>query len=211
MNLKKETIEKNMPISFDLSGEVSRNIRNRRSIYAKDFIKKDLPDKLLEEILVNATRAPTHKMTEPWRFIVLRGKYLEAYGEYMAAYYKDHYTEKFPPETAEKKLSDLRNYPLNAACLIGVVLVRNRKSGLPEWEEIAAVSSAVQNMALTCTANRIGSYWSTKNVAIDYIEEFGLAENETSLGLLYLGYYSDALPLPEKRRSPLSEKVIYLQ
>ena len=100
---------------------------------------------------------------------------------------------------------------MNAVCLIGIVLVRNTKINLPEWEEIAAVSSAVQNMALTCTAHNIGSYWSTKNVAIDYVAEFGLAENEKSLGLLYLGYYPDDLKISKKKRTPISKKVIYLQ
>jgi nitroreductase len=38
-------------------------------------------------------------------------------------------------------------------------------SGLvPDWEEIAATSMAVQNMYLTCTANRIGCYWSSPKI-----------------------------------------------
>ncbi|MEL1255190.1 nitroreductase [Flavobacterium sp. DGU38] len=198
----------------DYSGKpklISENIRNRRSVFGDQFIKGELPNKLLDEILINATWAPNHKMTEPWRFIVLRGKYLKEYGEYMADYYKEPYAKELSPEALEKKLDFLRNYPLNAVCMIGIVLVRNIKINLPEWEEIAAVSSAVQNMALTCTANNIGSYWSTKNVAIDYVSEFGLGENEKSLGLLYLGYYDDNLKISKKKRSPLSKKVIYLQ
>jgi nitroreductase len=196
--------------SYDIAN-ISKNIRSRRSVFADQFIKKNIPEKLLDEILTNATWAPNHKMTEPWRFIVFRDKYLPEYGEYMAEYYKDFYAKQLPPEALEEKLTYLRNYPLNAACMIGVILVRNTKINLPEWEEIAAVSSAVQNMALTCTANNIGNYWSTKSVAIDYVSQFDLAENEKSLGLLYLGYYPDNLKLSKKKRTPLSKKVIYLQ
>ncbi|MBZ4043695.1 nitroreductase family protein [Flavobacterium hibisci] len=195
----------------DKSKKISENIRKRRSIFGDQFVKGELPDDLLDEILINAMWAPNHKMTEPWRFIVLRGKYLEEYGEYMANYYKDSYAKELSPDALVKKLNYLRNYPLNAVCIIGIILVRNTKINLPEWEEIAAVSSAVQNMALTCTANKIGSYWSTKNVAIDYVSEFGLGENEKSLGLLYLGYYDDKLKISKKKRTPLSKKVIYLQ
>ncbi|WP_428232511.1 nitroreductase family protein [Flavobacterium sp.] len=190
--------------------KISKNIRNRRSIYANEFISKELPDQLLEEILVNATWAPNHKMTEPWRFIVFKGKYLKEYGEFMAHYYQDFYSD-LSSELQKEKLNYLRNYPLNAACLIGVIMVRNTKIGLPEWEEIAAVSSAVQNMALTCTAHKIGSYWSTKGVAVDYVTQFGLAENEKSLGLFYLGYYPKDLKSSKKKRTPLSKKVIYLE
>ncbi|WP_417940628.1 nitroreductase [Flavobacterium sp. RS13.1] len=208
----KENISKTKASDYsDKAKKVSENIRNRRSIFGDQFVKGKLSDELLNEILINATWAPNHKMTEPWRFIVLRGKYLEEYGEYMADYYKDSYAKELTPDALEKKLDYLRNYPLNAVCMIGIILARNTKINLPEWEEIAAVSSAVQNMALTCTANNIGSYWSTKNVAIDYVSEFGLAENEKSLGLLYLGYYADDLKISKKKRTPLSKKVIYLQ
>ncbi|MFZ0599513.1 MAG: nitroreductase [Flavobacterium sp.] len=210
MNIKNKPSKINTSDSSDKLKKISTNIRKRRSVYANEFIKKELPEKLLEEILINATWAPNHKMTEPWRFILFRGKYLKEYGEYMAHYYKDFYSE-LSAEAQKEKLDYLRNYPLNSACMIGVIRIRNTKINLPEWEEIAAVASAVQNIALTCTAHKIGSYWSTKGVAIDYVAQFDLAENEKSLGLLYLGYYPKDLKSSKKKRTPLSKKVIYLE
>ena len=41
---------------------------------------------------------------------------------------------------------------------------------VPEWEEIAAVSMAVQNMYLTCTANNIGCYWSSPKI-VDHLND----------------------------------------
>ncbi len=190
---------------------ISKIIRKRRSIYADEFIKQNIPDALLNEILTNATYAPTHKMTEPWRFIVLKDTYLEQLGSFLSAYYKDFYFEKFAAEAAAEKYKLLKEYPLNSACVIGVVLVRNLKIDLPEWEEVAAVSSAVQNMALTCTAHNIGSYWSTSAGAIDYVKQFGLAENEKSLGLMYVGYYPEDLEPSKKKRTPVSNKVTYFK
>ena len=190
--------------------KISKIIRARRSVYAGDFIKKEIPDKLLDEILTNALWAPNHKMTEPWRFLVLKDRYLEQYGIFMADYFKDSYPE-LNAQAKIEKLEYLKNYPLNAACLIGIIMVRNTKINLPEWEEIAAVSSAVQNIALTCTAYKIGNYWSTKQVAIDYVSQFGLAENEKSLGLLYLGYYPSDLKISKKKRTPLSKKVSFFK
>nr|WP_315222717.1 nitroreductase [uncultured Flavobacterium sp.] len=210
MKIKDNPSKNNSSEYSEKLNKISKNIRKRRSVFANDFIKKELPEKLLEEILINATWAPTHKMTEPWRFIVFRGKYLKEYGQYMAHYCKDFYDE-LSAEAKKEKLNYLANYPLNAACLIGVIMVRNTKIDLPEWEEIAAISSAVQNIALTCTAHKIGSYWSTKQVALDYVAQFGLAANEKSLGLLYLGYYPENLKSSSKKRTPLSKKVIYLE
>ena len=196
--------------SYDIRN-ITETIRNRRSIYADQFIRKKIPEEILNEILINATWAPTHKMTEPWRFIIFQGKYLEQYGNYMAEYYRAFYTQTLSGEQLEIKLEHLRTYPLNAACLIGIIMINNAKIDLPKWEEVAAVSSAVQNIALTCTAHKIGSYWSSKNVAIDYVAQFGLAENETSLGLLYLGYYPTELELSRKKRTSLSKKVTFLK
>ena len=211
MNFKTNTNKIRVSDSSDESRIISENIRNRRSIFANQYIKKDIPADLLDEILINATWAPNHKMTEPWRFVVLKGKYLKEYGEYMANYYKEFYAKQLSPDELKEKLDYLRDYPLNTACLVGVILVHNRKINLPEWEEVAAIASAVQNMALTCTANSIGSFWSTKNVAIDYIAQFGLNENEKSLGILYLGYYPNDLELSNKKRTPLSKKVMHLE
>lgn len=191
--------------------KMSKIIRTRRSVYADEFIKQNIPDELLNEILINATYAPTHKMTEPWRFIVFKDRYLEQLGAFLAAYYKEFYYQKFSPETAVEKYNLLKEYPLNSACVIGVVMVRNRKIDLPEWEEIAAVASAVQNIALTCTAHNIGSYWSTSAGAIDYVKQFDLAENEKSLGLIYVGYYPEDMEPSRKKRTPVSNKVTYFK
>ncbi len=190
--------------------EVSDVIRKRRSIYADEFTGEAIADELLEEILINATWAPTHKMTEPWRFIVFKGRYLEEYGRYMADYYEKYYQSKLTPVRCMQKLDYLRAYPLKAACMIGVILVRNPK--LPEWEEVAAVASAVQNMALTCTAHHIGAYWSTPRCAIDFVMETGLAPNEQSLGLVFMGCcnHSDHELKKKKKRAPIADKVTWL-
>lgn len=209
MNISTKPSKINMS-DFTDSHKISKIIRNRRSVYADEFLKQNIPDELLNEILINATYAPTHKMTEPWRFIVFKNSYLEQLGSYLAAYYKDFYFQKFSPEEAVEKYNLLKEYPLNSACVIGVVLVRNLKINLPEWEEIAAVSSAVQNMALTCTAHNIGSYWSTSAGAIDYLNQFDLAENEKSLGLIYVGYSADLEP-SKKKRTPFLNKVTYFK
>lgn len=191
--------------------KISKIIRIRRSVYADEFLKQNIPDELLNEILINATYAPTHKMTEPWRFIVFKDNYLEQLGSFLADYYRDSYFQKFSAKEALEKYNLLKEYPLNSACVIGVVMVLNRKINLPEWEEIAAVSSAVQNMALTCTAHNIGSYWSTSAGAIDYLKQFDLAENEKSLGLIYVGYYPEDIEPSRKKRTPVSNKVTYFK
>lgn len=192
---------------------ITNAIRKRRSIYADEFNGRKVSEAMLKEILVNATWAPTHKMTEPWRFIVFQGDYLKDFGLYMAEYYKEYYKSKLSPEDFTAKYNYLKEYPLKASCMIGIVAVHNPKIGLPEWEEIAAVACAVQNMALTCTANHLGGYWSTTEAAIEYVKQHGLKANERSLGIFYVGYSTESFPQSDskKRRSPIEKKVIILK
>ena len=61
--------------------------------------------------------------------------------------------------------------------VISVCMNRDESNRVPEWEEIAAVSMAVQNMWLSCYVNSIGSYWSTPALKDDYAKQSGLNSN----------------------------------
>ena len=66
-----------------------------------------------------------------------------------------------------------------------------RKSNLvPEWEEIAATSMAVQNIWISCVnSDKIGGYWSTPKEINKLSEFLQLKNQEQVLGLFYLGRY----------------------
>lgn len=185
---------------------VTSVIRQRRSIYADAYDKKEISPQQLEEILTNATWAPTHKMTEPWRFVVLSAEQQSDYGRYMTEYYKDHYPN-LSPQDRLLKFEYLENYPLHAAAIIAIIFQPSTRIVLPEWEEIAAISSAVQNMALTCTAMGLGSYWASGGSAIDYVNRFIHKDREQSFGLFFIGHPSPGKAPTKKRRTPISEKV----
>lgn len=190
------------------SSEVATQIiRSRKSIYADSYIGGSLPEVVLNEILTNATWAPTHKMTEPWRFIVLTDSQLEKYGEYMVTYYKHLYEELSDADKRTAKYNYLKGYPLKAACLIGVILSKSTKVTIPEWEEVAAVSCAVQNMALSATSFELGSYWDSSGAAVEYVKSFGLEANEQSLGLFFIGYPDASALSVTKRRTTIEKKV----
>lgn len=185
---------------------VTAVIRQRRSMYADAYDKKEISPQQLEEILINATWAPTHKMTEPWRFVVLSAEQQADYGRYMAEYYRDHYPN-LSPQDRLLKFEYLRSYPFRAAAIIAIIFQPSTRIVLPEWEEIAAISSAVQNMALTCTAMGLGSYWASGGSAIDYVRRFIHQDREQSFGLFFIGHPATGKAPAKKRRTPISEKV----
>ena len=49
-------------------------IRNRKSIYPKDYSGEEVPDIVIKEILLNANHAPTHRLTQPWFFKVYKNE-----------------------------------------------------------------------------------------------------------------------------------------
>ena len=188
---------------------VTHYIRKRKSIYADHYRSGRIPDAELLEILINSTWAPTHKMTEPWRFVVLTETELIKYGEYMCAYYQDLYKDIPDAEKRLAKYNYLKEYPLKAACMIAIIFARSTRVNIPEWEELAAVSCAVQNMAISATSFQIASYWATGGSAIDYVKTLGLADNETSLGLFFMGYTDESIVPARKKRTSIDEKVTW--
>ena len=187
-------------------GELNELIKGRRSIFPKSYNDKAIPKVLIEQVLENANWAPTHKMTEPWRFKVFRNKALVRLSNYLADWYEQNVpTEKY----SEVKHKKTRNNPLKSSCVIALIMQRDPDARIPEWEEIAALASAVQNMQLTCAANNIGCYWSSPRSILEADEFLQLQAGEKCYGLLYMGYH-DMPELPGKRK-PIADKVEWLE
>ena len=53
--------------------ELEKIIKYRRNIKPQFFTLDVIPDQEIKDILESANWAPTHKYTEPWRFVVFSG------------------------------------------------------------------------------------------------------------------------------------------
>ncbi|MDW9380255.1 nitroreductase [Chryseobacterium sp. JV558] len=157
-------------------------IEERRSIFPKDYTDTEISQEVLEEILNSATFAPNHKRTKPWRFKIFKGEEKAQLASEMQAIYKAITPEQL---FLEKKYNDI-GFKINKANVV-VSIVVNFSGMVPEWEEIAAVSMAVQNMYLTCTANNIGCYWSSPKIVDELKDSLTIEENQKCLGLFYMG------------------------
>jgi len=157
-------------------------IEQRRSIFPKDYADTEISQEVLEEILNAATLAPNHKRTKPWRFKIFKGEEKAQLASEMQAIYKAITPEQL---FLEKKYNDI-GFKINKANVV-VSIVVNFSGMVPEWEEIAAVSMAVQNMYLTCTANNIGCYWSSPKIVDELKDSLTIEENQKCLGLFYMG------------------------
>lgn len=185
---------------------VSEIIRKRRAVFEGAFTGGEIPQAILNEILENANWAPTHKLTEPWRFILYSGEARQELSEIVGGAFK-----KFTPEDAfsEIKWRKIAQKPLQASATIVLLMQRDPKASLPEWEEEAAVACAIQNMWLTCAAYHIGAYWSSPGFLVNHGRElFDLPEDQSLLGLLYMGTVADDY-WPTGERGDWQDKVVF--
>lgn len=186
-------------MKFNLS-EITEVIKNRRSIYPEQYSDRKVQREMVEKILNNAIWAPTHGMTQPWRFTVFMDEGKTKFAEVFSTLYK-----KTTPEDKfqESKFNKLRDRVLKASVVIAINMKRQETEKIKEIEEIEAVACAVQNMYLTCTAYGLGCYWSTSGPT--YSNEmknyFRLGEKDKCLGFLFIGY--PAMDWPQGNRKPI--------
>jgi nitroreductase len=189
--------------------EINELIRHRRSIHPRLFTGEIIEQKIIEKLLENANWAPTHGLTEPWRFVVFYKDGIKKLAEFQAELYKKLHTQR--GTFKEEKYKKLLTTPLLSSHIIAVGMKRDDREKIPEIEEVEAVACAVQNILLTATAYGIGCYWGSGGIT--YEEEakpyFGLGPNDKLLGYLYLGISSE--PWPEGRRKPVREKVTWVE
>jgi nitroreductase len=184
-------------------------IRHRRSVYPIQYSGEKIKREIILEMLENANWAPTHKLTEPWRFTVFAGKGLKKLADFSAGLYKEHAMRY--GIFSDKKYDKIRNKPLLASHVIAIGMKRDEEKRLPEVEEIESVACAVQNMWLTATAYGVGCYGSSGGVTYNKGAGtfFGLNGEDKLLGFLFLGMPKKELPAG--RRGPVNEKVTWVE
>lgn len=193
-------------MKFSVS-ELSEVIRHRRTIYPKDLTDREVHREVLEKVLTNATWAPTHGMTQPWRFHVFTGGARQRLSTFLGETYTRLTPEdKFLP----KKHAQLMERPVQSSAVIAVVLAHDASGKISEQDDMLAVACAVQNMHLTCAAYGLGGFWATGAILLgDAMRGFlGLGPGERSLGLFFIGY--PAIPWPKGYRRPLDQVVTWI-
>lgn len=180
-------------------------IQSRRSIFPRDYTGEKVDDAIIHQMLENANWAPTHKFTEPWRFIVYSGEGRKKLGAVQSALYEKK--SKAEGTFDETKYNNLLTKPLESSHIILVYMKRDEKKSLPEIEELGSAFIAVQNMHLTASANGIGAYLSTGGVTFykEANEAFGLAPEDKIIGFFHVGMPKHTNQV--SRRNPVAEKV----
>lgn len=183
-------------------------IASRRSVFQKEYTGERVDDAIVHQLLENANWAPTHKLTEPWRFVVFTGEGIRKLAEFQASCYKQVTTADGTYQ--EDRYQNLLTKPQLSSHIIAIGMKRDAKKSVPEVEEIGAVFCAVQNIYLTTCAYGIGGYLSTGGIT--YFEEaksfFGWGPDDRLLGFFHVGI-PKASGTPG-RRKPATEKITWI-
>jgi nitroreductase len=178
-------------------------IKNRRATPPRFISGEKIEKEKIQRLLENANWAPNHKKTEPWRFIVFQGENKQKLAEDIFAELRKRNDagENVNMQKAEKFKGNLSR----VSVAVAIIFERDAAERLPEWEEIAAVSMAVQNMWLTATEMELGAFWASPGFLPQIHDVVGVKENQKLLGFFFVGKISMDFPSPG--RGPIEEKV----
>lgn len=187
-----------------MTNEILKAIHYRRTVNQNSFTDKPISQADIMLILEAANAAPTHKRTQPWRFVVFQEAGLLQLGTELSRIYKaitpaEKYTALME-ENMGKKATQSN---------VAIAIIVNYTGDVPEWEELAATSCAVQNIWLAAHSLGIGGYWATPGL-INHLTEFlALAENQKCIGLFYLGHHESDPREPV--RTAIADKVRWVK
>ena len=160
---------------------LSSVIKKRRSV--RKYLKKDVPDELLEKILDSTKYAPSAGNYQPWEFIVVRNPDMK----------KDLATASFNQQ-----------WMLEAPILI-VACVNVRLAGAVYGERgarlygVQAVAAAIENMMLTAESLDLGTCWVGAFSEVVVARLLECPEYVRPCAIITLGYPAEKPLVPPKQ------------
>ena len=170
---------------------------------------REISREIVETLLEDARWAPTHGLTQPWRFHVFAAPAARArLADGLQAMY-----DAITPEArrdAEKR-AKLGAGPRRAPVVIALAAKIEPGGKIPEWEEIAAAACAAQNLMLSAHERGLGSFWSSPPAprSPEFARWLGLDATHRALGLIYLGWPLAGQPAPQSARAAPADRVTW--
>jgi nitroreductase len=167
--------------------DLEEAIHTRRTF--KAFRPDPVPRETLDELFELARWAPSHNLTNPWRFRVIGPEALAALKDAAG------------PESAPK---------LDRAPTLVVVSAAETGDPVQDEEDLLAVAVASYIVLLAAHGRGLSGYWRTPGVlrTAEGRAAVGLPDGEHFVGLLHLGWCRQGKEPPE--RAPADEFVTYL-
>ena len=155
----------------------------------------------IRAMLDAAVRAPIHRMTEPWRFVVIAGESRDELGDVLT-----QILQSTDPDATKDELARERAKPLRAPVLIGVSCLKGRNE-VETHENIAGTAAGIQNMLLAAHSLGLGAQWRTGDNSYTplLVTWLGAPEDAQFMGFIYVGYRAPLVPDRQTPRRPSTD------
>ena len=181
--------------------DTHQTLTERRTIHR--YTDRRVPEEILDRGLHAAHHAPCHRLTFPWRFVLVGARTREMLADLGVTLKKER--TPLSPEAAEAARTKLLQPDrLVVACQIACPDPFRAK------EDYAACSCAIQNLMLSLAADGVGSKWSS-GALTRHPETYRICGVEPGgyeiIGFVWAGYAQET---PEVNRPPLESVVTEL-
>ncbi len=182
---------------FNLS-EITEVIQDRRTIFPEQYSDRKVAKEIVENIIRNATWAPNHGKTQPWRFSVFMNEGKQELQELMPNLYKKHTPEEAFMQGKFERIGERIN---KTSAIIVCWMQRDENEKISRDDEMLAVGCAIQNLMLSATAYGIGSFWSTPKFLQqpEFKDFIKMNEKDEPVGVIYLGYPNEEWPKAHRK------------
>ncbi len=180
--------------SFNDLSTPANLLATRRSGKARDMVAPGPDSATLQAILSSAMRVPDHGKLAPWRFVVVGADRRAALSQAMLAALA---AEK--PEAGRLETDAIRDFALQAPCLVIVLASPNPASHIPEWEQLLSAGAACGMLCTAAHAHGFVANWLTGWAAYSPgVVAAVAAPGERIAGYMFIG--TQARPLQERPR-----------
>lgn len=172
-------------------------IESRRSI--RRFTDRAVSKEDIERVLEAFTRAPNHRMTQPWRFYVLGPEARRQYGAALGARKARRVEDPAAADAVREKVT--REHETLPA-MIAIAMVQDDNPEVRE-EDYAAIFMGLQNLSLAAEAMGLGTHIKTGAVMDDpdARSAAGVREGERIVAIVNLGEPAE-VPDAKRRTEP---------
>ena len=179
-------------------------IRSRRSVGL--FKNEPVPLELVQELLESAIYAPNHRLTEPWRFIVIAEEARMHYATIRSQMVLDTLTTQGEAERKQAVEGTYRKF--TGVPLYLLVAMQPHENAEVHEEDYAACACVIQNFLLLAWEQGLGTCWKTFKDDTRLRAFVGLNTGEKVVGIIHIGYPDEAER--DGQRQPVQQRLTIL-
>ncbi|MDD9269928.1 nitroreductase [Paenibacillus sp. GCM10023248] len=185
--------------------ELTQLIKERRSVH--QFADRPVSVELVSELLDAAVWVPNHRLTQPWRFVVIHGEGRRKLAETVRKFRQERESD---PEKAREIGEKMWNKFMSVPMFIAVVLKVNADPAIAE-EDYASASCLIHNFSLLAWEQGIGMVWESYPLLKleAFREAFGVQPDERIIASLHTGYPGKIPPV--QARIPARDRLTVME